>query len=391
MGPKRQSSGISNGEDRDGVGVRGSWGCSSSTRRLSRLVFQRLVAPASVAYVEELMSADQHRVLVLRGEKQRIGAGLAIDAAIAALEDYLLAPVQSEYIQDEPIVSSGHLILVPRAPGLETEVSILTSDTASLPRHMFAVEKVQAKKAKKQRVIKVGDGDALFVPRGVLISAGKEPVLGFCLNTGWLWADLIGGCISDLVDRAAEHERGLRQTLPTRTLSTFGAAVKKPARQRKGLLLQEYGARLAKKSLARQFDIDYAADQLAKRFFSRRKLPPMRLPEAYEPVDQDTLVRLLFSSVLRIIVSGNDGQTQVLYCSGSGRGEITCTAQEANAISFLCRRYPRWIPARAIPMESEEDRLNLARCLRSMGALALGTDRDAVDLSQRQWFSPGST
>jgi len=348
MGSKRLSSGISNGEDRDGVGVRGSWGCSSSTRRLSRLVFQRLVAPASVAYVEELMSADQHRVLVLRGEKQRIGADLGIDAAVAALEDYLLAPVQSEYIQDEPTVSSGHLVLLPRAPGLETEVAILTSDTASLPRHTFTVEKdmIQAKKAKKKRVIKVGDGDALFVPRGVLFSAEKEPVLGFHLNTGWLWADLIGACASDLIDRAAEHERGLRKSLPARTLRAFGAAVKKPSRQRKGLLLHEYGARLARKSLARQFDINYAADQLAKRFFSRRKLPPMRLPEAYEPVNQDTLVRLLFSSVLRIIVGDNDGHTQILYCTGSGRGEINCTPQEANAINFLCRRYPRWIPVR---------------------------------------------
>jgi len=97
---------------------------------------------------------------------------------------------------------------------------------------------------------------------------------------------------------------------------------------------------------------------------------------------------LIFRSAARVVLDAWRDSAQLLYCTQRGSGTYNCTAEEALAVDFLCKVYPKWVPTRALPLEDASDRIGIVAALRDVGILAVEAERPLVEEWERAWFSP---
>lgn len=121
------------GEGRNGVEVRGAWGCAGGSKRLSKLVFRRLVSPLSPKRVMEWMERDERQVLVLRGRKHRIGSPTRIALTALALEDVLRRHVLwADSVQDTVVSTGGHGLMLPRSDKDHCSIEVFDQPNSTL-------------------------------------------------------------------------------------------------------------------------------------------------------------------------------------------------------------------------------------------------------------------
>jgi len=277
------------GEHRNGVEVKGAWGCLGGTKRLSKLVFKRLISPAPCDAVEKIFCADEPQVLILRGRVRRLDKRWDVNSVVAALEDHLLSPVKASLTPFGRVAPGGYVLLLPDTEAISAEVAVSMTDSLLMPREsMFATSNNES-----VRVIRLGKGDALLVSRGVpyeVLSKDSMHCLEFM--PGWTRSELIASCVAETLDMASDILPSLRRTIPPRVLNRLGAGKAKQTTKLKAAI-KRAALNTMKDTFSQFFNVDFAADSLLKKFFSSRSPPPIALADdgSGVKVNDDTSVR----------------------------------------------------------------------------------------------------
>lgn len=197
----------------------------------------------------------------------------------------------------------------------------------------------------------------------------------------WTWADLLLESCEVAIRSAAADDRALRRTLPLRFTEFIGVS-KGDARQDQREWFEKMVETMIRR-VGKSYPTDAAGDALATRFMRERLPPPKRKITGRKgsstKVDLQSAVRSSGGGIARIVMDnspGGDGLPRLVHCVNNSRGceltnaeemSVTCLPEEALAADFVIRRYPKYVTVKEIPLEAEEDRLELVRGLIEMG------------------------
>lgn len=252
-------------------------------------------------------------------------------------------------------------------------------------------------------------GDMLYLPRGAIHQAecpdvasgnGTTEMSGSSLHVTVsacqqsTWADFLSETLASAVESASHEALRLRQSLPLRFADYTGVGFADVNEARRAA----FDANL-KKSLrvvADSYPLDAAADVVAARFM-RERLPPWEVSlvsskkghcqraAVSAKTEQERRIRASGRSIGRVVMDKAGELPRLVHCldnsrgvaraeedgfdndQEAGRGCMTCTAEEAQAIDFVLKAYPRAVRVRDLPLESERDRSDLADILVEIG------------------------
>lgn len=226
-------------------------------------------------------------------------------------------------------------------------------------------------------------GDMLYMPRGAIHEAravGDEPSLHITLSTHqkWTWADLLLETVQDAIRSAAATDVALRRTLPLRFTEYVGQTKAENDIDRR----KQFDSAIAgaMRRVAKAYPIDAAADAMAAKFMTERLPPPEAvtggIASTGSKIDLRTKIVATGLSTARLVV-GEDGLPQLLHCMQNERAatvdrnctKLPCTPEEAGAIDFILSAYPRHMAVDDVPLEKEEDRVELVEGLVEMGVI----------------------
>lgn len=241
-------------------------------------------------------------------------------------------------------------------------------------------------------------GDLLYLPRGTVHEAkcpeqdgGAEHDLDHCslhvtisAFQKWTWADLLLESCELAIQSAAANDRALRRTLPLRFTDFIGVS-KGDARKEQREWFEKMVENMVRR-VGKAYTTDAAGDALATRFIRQRLPPPShftRRKACSTEVRLQSAIRTIGGGIARIVMdhsSGGDGLPRLVHCLNNSRGaleetgdetSVPCLPEEALAVDFVIKRYPRYVIVKELPLEDEEDRLELVRGLVDMGILEI--------------------
>jgi bifunctional lysine-specific demethylase and histidyl-hydroxylase NO66 len=256
-------------------------------------------------------------------------------------------------------------------------------------------------------------GDMLYLPRGAIHQAncplqedradGREPVergskSGASLHVTisacqqFAWADLLLETLATAIESASHECLPLRRTIPLRFTDYVGVGCADYDKTRR----EAFDNKL-KKSLqlvASAYPIDAAADMIAERFM-RERLPPWETQLISRPVSPsasmvkrarlENWIRATGRGIARIVMDRDGELPVIVHCLNNERGapcnrsvakggedaepagRMTCTADEALAIDFLLKAYPKAVRVGELPLDASRDRQELADILLEIG------------------------
>lgn len=257
-------------------------------------------------------------------------------------------------------------------------------------------------------------GDLLYLPRGTIHQAecpdvsvgdGRTGTTGHdCQNSSLhvtvsacqqsTWADFLSETLVSAVESTSHEALRLRQALPLRFTDYTGVGFADVNEARRSA----FDANLRKSLLAvaNSYPIDAAADVLAARFM-RERLPPWevslvaskKLQSQHAALsgrtEQERWIRATGRGIGRVVMDKAGELPRLVHCLKNSRGAarvdrdgilsdqetrrdcMSCTAEEAQAIDFLLKAYPRAVRVRDLPLETERDRADLAEILIDIG------------------------
>lgn len=252
----------------------------------------------------------------------------------------------------------------------------------------FTAEEMKGVKVVYDEVL--SPGDLLYLPRGTIHQAeclqsdGGAPVESGSLHVTisafqkWTWADLLLSSFDVAIRSAAAEDKALRRTLPHRFGDFVG--VSKGDSSKKLREWFEKTMRQMVRRVGKHYPTDSAGDLLVGRFMSER-LPPPPPPERSRKRKREagpnSIVRAVGGGIARVVMdtkAGGDGLPRLIYCVGNSRaaGEesdqgVSCTPEEAFAVDFLLSKYPECVVVNELPLDDDDDCVELARGLVDMG------------------------
>ncbi len=222
-------------------------------------------------------------------------------------------------------------------------------------------------------------GDVLYMPRGAIHEARAvedSDSLHITLSTHqkWTWADLLLATVEDAIKSAATNDVMLRRTLPLRFMEYVGLSKADGDK----LQRKQFDKMIWKllKRVGNKYPIDAAADVMAKRFLEERLPPANSVIDASDKggkIEGKSLVRAVANCMARVVM-GDDDFPRIVHCLENQRAtraerratELTCTPEEAQAVDFILRAYPKGVVIDDIPLDAAEDRVTLVEGLVEM-------------------------
>lgn len=227
--------------------------------------------------------------------------------------------------------------------------------------------------------VTLNPGDVLYMPRGAIHEARAvedAPSLHITLSVHqkWTWADFLSSTIQDAISSAAANDISLRKTLPLRFADYVGQSKTDADDTRRDNF--DKLIRAALKRVGKAYPIDAAADTMASRFMRERLPPPPSVvdhPKTGVKITAKSSVSAAGDSIARIIM-GPDELPRIIHCMDNERAtgtknqlsELPCTPEEAGAIDFILSAYPHPVVVKEIPLDSEDDRVELVEGLVEM-------------------------
>ncbi|XP_078489978.1 ribosomal oxygenase 1-like [Ciona intestinalis] len=246
-------------------------------------------------------------------------------------------------------------------------------------------------------------GNLLYFPRGYIHQAKALPdthslhvtISMYQRNS---WGDLLEKLLPTTLQNAIIDDVEFRKGLPLDYLSLFGEqnSDKHPDKRRAFMgKISDLFRRLADK-----VDVDAAADEHGINFLHDAMPPYMTQDEKSRTIhgcdvgmkspgtpthyicdiDEKTRIRVLRKNALRIVASQNDTNdnsvVQVFHCVQNPRvyhqeekKTFEILRQFAPALEFLIHKYPCYVTVGSLPLDSNEDKVNLAISLFEKGIL----------------------
>lgn len=241
-------------------------------------------------------------------------------------------------------------------------------------------------------------GDILYFPRGTVhqaITDKDQHSLHITLSVyqQQAYANLMEQLMPHVLQRAVKQSLTMRRGLPLHTWQNLGLVHGGTQSRTRGHLIRDVQEMVQKYLVPTETEIDWAVDQVAKKF-QHEALPPTILPEEkvrtvfgsssgldakgyslcdYELTDQ-TSIRLLRANILRLVA--NEGSLRIYfyvdnaleYCKYEANF-MEIEAAEAGAVETLIKAYPAYIKVSLLPLKSADRRIEVATALWERGLL----------------------
>ncbi|XP_064601898.1 ribosomal oxygenase 1-like [Liolophura sinensis] len=252
-------------------------------------------------------------------------------------------------------------------------------------------------------------GDLLYFPRGIIHQATAMDdthslhITVSCYQKN-SWGDLLEKLVPRALEIAMEEDVEFRTGLPRDYLHHMGIAnsdLNSPVRK---AFLKKLETLMSK--LLSHAPVDAACDQMGKQYIFD-SLPPHLTDdekscsihsagEKWSPskmcvigtaeVEPDTQIKLIRRGAIRLLTEGED-QVHVYHCLENtrlyhGHGEpqyIDISVEAAPAVEFLIHSYPEYVLVDDLPMESVQEKVNLARALYEKGLLRTETPLEPLN------------
>ncbi|XP_049848753.1 bifunctional lysine-specific demethylase and histidyl-hydroxylase NO66-like [Schistocerca gregaria] len=252
-------------------------------------------------------------------------------------------------------------------------------------------------------------GDILYLPRGTIYEIHSHPELQsslylvISLSSNFTWTDFLQAAVLGALNHANSTYPEFRKTLPKGYANYVGVMHSdlKHSEKRKAFLTKAMALCkvLCEKALMKPSQFDDAADQMMRQFLRDRQPPQLLLskyeqgfdscdapysstssthdrtpdnprhpPEQETPPDvtESTKFRLVTRHCLRLVIETN---ALVYYTSPptdedpshpSKEKKIEMPIEYAEAIDYLWKTYPKYVRVDELPLEHEEQRIELA-------------------------------
>lgn len=261
-------------------------------------------------------------------------------------------------------------------------------------------------------------GDMLYLPRGAIHQAecpNGDP-LGECGRNGSgkrsdpslhvtlsacqrsTWTDFLLATVASAVESASHEALRLRRTLPLRFTDYAGVGSADVNKARRAAF--DESVKKCLRSVADSYPIDAAADLVAERFM-RERLPPWEaqtsawtnrnsLPAAsVKGANLESWVCATGRGIGRVVMDRDGELPAIVHCLDNLRGahrsedesskngdvvplgRMTCTADEALAIDFVLKAYPKAVRVGDLPLRVGRERQELADILIEIGLAKL--------------------
>ncbi|KAH8287068.1 hypothetical protein KR054_001748 [Drosophila jambulina] len=241
-------------------------------------------------------------------------------------------------------------------------------------------------------------GDVLYFPRGTVhqaITDKDQHSLHITLSVyqQQAYANLMETLMPHVLQRAVKQSLAMRRGLPLHTWQNMGLVHADDQSRTRDRFVKDVQEMVQKYLVPTESEIDWAVDQVAKKF-QHEALPPTILPEEevrtvfgsrsdrdekgysicdYELTDQ-TSVRLLRANILRLV--GSEDTLRVYYYVDNALEYCKYEANfmeiepgEAGAVETLIKAYPAYIKVSLLPLKSADRRIEVATALWERGLL----------------------
>ncbi|KAH8303204.1 hypothetical protein KR059_003528, partial [Drosophila kikkawai] len=241
-------------------------------------------------------------------------------------------------------------------------------------------------------------GDVLYFPRGTVhqaITDKDQHSLHITLSVyqQQAYANLMEHLMPHVLQRAVKQSLAMRRGLPLHTWQNLGLVHASGQSRTRGLFIKDVQGMVQKYLVPTETEIDWAVDQVAKKF-QHEALPPTILPEEklrtvfgsrserdekgycicdYEFTDQ-TSIRLLRANILRLVQTEDSLRiyyyvdNALEYCKYEANFmEIEPT--EGGAVETLIKAYPAYIKVSLLPLKNADRRIEVATALWERGLL----------------------
>jgi len=269
------------------------------------------------------------------------------------------------------------------------EVYSSSNEDDALPRFSspdFSSEDLKGHK--KILDVELCEGDMLYLPRGTIHKANctDSPSLHITLSTSqrWTWTDFLAESMIPILSSISHSHLFLRSSLPVGSLAYMGIA-QSTTRSRSMIrdrtrFQKEF--RKAMRVFTDNFTLDQAVDLFSRRFYAERCGALANEPQApslqLHTVSLFTRIRQSARHAARLVLD-DDGELPLLI-SHVGRAsrelsapllQQTCTPVEAEAINYIFSAFPSAVRVASIPLETPQDRLDLADALIELGIVVV--------------------
>lgn len=228
-------------------------------------------------------------------------------------------------------------------------------------------------------------GDMLYLPRGRIHEAkgcgGVSLHVTVSMYQKWTWADFLLESFKVAVESAAMQDRSLRRGLPIR----FGEFVGVGCGERDQQMREWFQGKVKEMvgKVGESWPTDTGGDMMMSRFMRERLPPPAvrneQVRKDAEKVEEDSVLTAVGGGVARVVM-GTDGLPRLIHCLNNSRGAgdqgkddegLSCLPEEALAVDTVLKAYPDGMQVGDLPLEKEEDKIELAKGLVEMGIAQL--------------------
>ncbi|KAH8392949.1 hypothetical protein KR200_001325, partial [Drosophila serrata] len=241
-------------------------------------------------------------------------------------------------------------------------------------------------------------GDVLYFPRGTVhqaITDKDQHSLHITLSVyqQQAYANLMEQLMPHVLQRAVKQSLAMRRGLPLHTWQNMGFVHGTDHNRTRNHFIKDVQEMVQKHMVPTEKEIDWAVDQVAKKF-QHEALPPTIKPEEqvrtvfgsrtsrdkkgyaicdYELTDQ-TSIRLLRANILRLVSSEDSLRiyyyvdNALEYCKYEANF-MEIEPSDAGAVQTLIKAYPAYIKVSLLPLKSADRRIEAATALWERGLL----------------------